>query len=74
MYDIVGKRSWYFLFSALLTIPGLVFIVLGGLKPSVDFTGGTDWQVRYAEEPVAGRGAGRARRAGPSRRDRPAPG
>ena len=53
MYDIVGKRRWYFLFSALITIPGLAFIVLGGLRPSVDFTGGTVWQVRYAEEPSA---------------------
>jgi preprotein translocase subunit SecF len=52
MFDIVGKRRWYFLFSALITIPGLIFIVLGGLKPSVDFTGGTVWQVRYAEEPT----------------------
>ncbi|HEX2194470.1 MAG TPA: protein translocase subunit SecF [Candidatus Limnocylindria bacterium] len=52
MYDIVGKRRWYFLFSALITIPGLVFIVLGGLRPSVDFTGGTVWQVRYAENPT----------------------
>ena len=53
MYDIVGKRNWYFAFSALITIPGLIFIVLGGLKPSVDYTGGTVWQVRYAEEPSA---------------------
>ena len=52
MYDIVGKRRWYFLFSALITIPGLVFIALGGLKPSVDFTGGTVWQVRYADDPT----------------------
>jgi preprotein translocase SecF subunit len=52
MYDIVGKRNWYFAFSALLTIPGLLFIFLGGLKPSIDFTGGTEWEVRYAEEPT----------------------
>ncbi|MGH2489019.1 MAG: protein translocase subunit SecF [Candidatus Limnocylindria bacterium] len=51
MYDIVGKRRWYFLFSALITIPGLVFIALGGLKPSIDFTGGTVWQVRFADDP-----------------------
>jgi preprotein translocase subunit SecF len=49
--DIVGKRRWYFAFSALITIPGLIFIIAGGLKPSVDFTGGTVWQVRYAEDP-----------------------
>jgi preprotein translocase subunit SecF len=52
MFDIVGKRRWYFLLSALLTIPGVVFIALGGLKPSVDFTGGTVWQVRYADDPT----------------------
>ncbi|HEX6140385.1 MAG TPA: protein translocase subunit SecF [Candidatus Limnocylindria bacterium] len=51
MFDIVGKRNWYFLFSALITIPGIIFILLGGLKPSVDFTGGTVWQVRYASDP-----------------------
>ncbi len=53
MYDIVGKRNWYFAFSALLTIPGLIFIILGGLRPSIDFTGGTQWEVRYADEPSA---------------------
>ncbi len=53
MYDIVGKRNWYFAFSALITIPGLIFIILGGLKPSVDFTGGTVWQERYANQPSA---------------------
>jgi preprotein translocase subunit SecF len=53
MYDIVGKRRWYFLFSAIITIPGLIFIILGGLKPTVDFTGGTVWQVRFADRPTA---------------------
>ncbi len=53
MYDIVGKRRWYYLFSALLTIPGLIFIALGGLKPSIDFTGGTVWQVRFLDDPAA---------------------
>jgi preprotein translocase subunit SecF len=53
MFDIVGKRNWYFAFSALITIPGIIFIALGGLKPSIDYTGGTEWQVRYASEPSA---------------------
>jgi hypothetical protein len=51
LFDIVGRRRWYYLLSALLTVPGLVFVFLGGLKPSVDFTGGTVWQVRYATDP-----------------------
>ena len=53
MYDIVGKRKLWFAISAVLTIPGLIFIILGGLKPSIDFTGGTEWEARYAEEPSA---------------------
>ena len=53
MYDIVGKRNLWFTISALLTIPGLIFIFLGGLRPSIDFTGGTEWEVRYADEPSA---------------------
>ena len=52
MYDIVGKRNWYFAFSALITIPGLIFVLLGGLQPSVDFTGGTVWEVRFASAPA----------------------
>jgi preprotein translocase subunit SecF len=53
MYDIVGKRRWYFLFSALITIPGLIFVFAGGLKPSIDFTGGTTWEVSFASHPSA---------------------
>ena len=53
MYDIVGKRNLWFALSAILTIPGLIFIVLGGLRPSIDFTGGTEWEVRYESQPSA---------------------
>jgi preprotein translocase SecF subunit len=53
MFDIVGRRNWYFAFSALITIPGVIFILVGGLRPSVDFTGGTVWNVRFAERPTA---------------------
>jgi preprotein translocase subunit SecF len=52
MYDVVGKKRYYFIFSAIITIPGLIFILLGGLKPSADFTGGTIWQVKYANQPA----------------------
>jgi preprotein translocase SecF subunit len=53
MYDVVGKRNLWFAISAILTIPGIIFILLGGLKPSIDYTGGTEWEVRYADEPSA---------------------
>ena len=53
MYDIVAKRNLWFAISAILTIPGVIFILLGGLRPSIDFTGGTEWEVRYADAPSA---------------------
>ena len=59
MVDIVGKRNWFFLFSALITIPGLVFILLtpltngqAGLKFSIDYTGGTRWVIRFEDPNV----------------------
>ncbi|HSG85744.1 MAG TPA: hypothetical protein VLA23_05330, partial [Candidatus Limnocylindrales bacterium] len=59
MFDIIGKRRWFFLVSALVTIPGLIFIILTpitggavGLQFSIDYTGGTQWVVRFEDEAV----------------------
>ena len=55
MFDLVGKRNWFFLLSGLIVVPGLIFILLtpltngaAGLKFSIDYTGGTEWQIRFA--------------------------
>ena len=55
MFDVIGRRRWFFLFSALITIPGFIFILLTpltngqeGLKFSIDYTGGTEWQIHFA--------------------------
>ena len=55
MFDIIGKRNWFFLLSGIVVVPGLIFILLtpltagaAGLKFSIDFTGGTLWEVRFA--------------------------
>ncbi|HET7728201.1 MAG TPA: protein translocase subunit SecF [Candidatus Limnocylindrales bacterium] len=59
-FDVVGKRRLWFAFSALITIPGLIFILLtpltggaAGLKFSIDYTGGTIWQIRFEDPNVA---------------------
>ena len=59
MFDIVGKRNWFFAFSLLLTIPGVIAILLGpitggraGLQFAIDFTGGTVWSIRFQDENV----------------------
>jgi preprotein translocase subunit SecF len=60
VFDIVGKRRWFFLFSLIITIPGLIFILLTpitngaqGLKFSIDYTGGTEWSIKFADPNVS---------------------
>ncbi len=59
MFDVIGKRNWFFAFSLLITIPGLIFLLLGpvtggkvGLQFAIDFTGGTVWTIRFEDENV----------------------
>ena len=59
MFDIIGKKRWFFLVSLLVTIPGLIFILLTpitngaeGLKFSIDYTGGTEWSIKFKDENV----------------------
>ena len=39
--DIIEKKYWYFALSLLVVVPGLVFLLLSGLRLSIDFTGGS---------------------------------
>ncbi len=41
MLDIIGKKNWYFLFSLLIIVPGLISLSLWGLNLGIDFTGGS---------------------------------
>ncbi|OGY24538.1 MAG: protein-export membrane protein SecF [Candidatus Woykebacteria bacterium RBG_13_40_7b] len=50
MLDIVGKKFWYFAFSALIILPGSVSLVLYGLKLGIDFTGGSLLEVRLEKQ------------------------
>ena len=61
MYDIVGKRGWYFLFSALIILPGLLSLIAppggwlngqSGLRPGIDFTSGSVLDITF-EQSVA---------------------
>jgi len=42
MIDFVGKRYWYFLISAIIIIPGIISLIVFGLKPGIDFRSGTN--------------------------------
>jgi preprotein translocase SecF subunit len=57
MFDVIGKRRWFYLFSLALTIPGLIFILISpfsdaGLQLTIDYTGGTRWEIKFADQNV----------------------
>ncbi|MGN6361543.1 MAG: protein translocase subunit SecF [Thermomicrobiales bacterium] len=49
MFDVVANRKWFFIGSAVIIVPGLVFLLLGGLKLGIDFTGGSLWEVQFKQ-------------------------
>lgn len=60
MEKLVSRRYWWFLISILLILPGLYFLLLHplvttgqfrvGLTPSIDFSGGALWELRFADK------------------------
>jgi len=56
MLDIIGKRKWYFLISAMVIIPGLVAMGISfarwgtPFRLSIDFTSGSLLEVRFREK------------------------
>jgi preprotein translocase subunit SecF len=51
MLDLVARRNWFYAFSILLLIPGIISLLIPPrLKPGIEFTSGTTFAFRYAEE------------------------
>ncbi len=47
--DYVGKRYLFFLLSAVVIVPGIVFLIISpGLKPGIDFTGGSSIMLEFS--------------------------
>lgn len=49
MLNIIGKRNWYFLISLLVIIPGLIAMLVWGLRLSIDFTGGSQFTLSFSQ-------------------------
>jgi preprotein translocase subunit SecF len=47
-FDIIGKRYWFFLLSAIILIPGIISIAIQGFNLGIDFTGGTLLDLKFA--------------------------
>ena len=50
-YQFVSKRKLWYLISAVVIIPCIVFIALGGLKLGIDFTGGSLFELAFEKPP-----------------------
>lgn len=47
MIDLVGKKYWFFLISAIIIVAGLISLGVFGLKLGVDFSSGTAMTVKF---------------------------
>ena len=51
MFKITSRRRWWYLLSLVILLPGVVALLTGGLKPGMDFTGGSLIHLRF-NQPV----------------------
>jgi preprotein translocase subunit SecF len=49
MYNIIGKRKFWFSFSGFMVALAIVFLSIWGLKLGIDFTGGSILEVSYSQ-------------------------
>ncbi|NIT04551.1 protein translocase subunit SecF [Candidatus Saccharibacteria bacterium] len=50
MVNFMRYKSFFFLLSAAVLVPGVISLLLFGLKPSIDFTGGTLWEIEVTSD------------------------
>jgi len=49
MLDFVGKRKWYFLFSALVILIGVISLIAFGFKGGIEFTSGSTMTIDFEQ-------------------------
>lgn len=54
MFHLASKRRLWFAISLIVIVPGLVSLILFGLRLGIDFTGGTLWEVRFDQPTTSG--------------------
>lgn len=50
MIDIIGKKWWYLIFSTVIIIPSLISLFIWGIRPAIDFTGGTLLELQFIKK------------------------
>ncbi len=51
MFDIIGKRFWLFILSVVVILVSLISLAVFGLKPGLDFTGGSLTTLSFKQAP-----------------------
>jgi preprotein translocase subunit SecF len=55
MFRIIERRGWWFALSLIVILPGIIYMIWSGvtrgylLPLSIDYTGGTLWEIRFAQ-------------------------
>ena len=49
MFDIVGKRTWFFAISLVLILASAIALAVLGLKPGIDFSSGSIMTLSFEE-------------------------
>ncbi len=49
MFDIIGRRYWFFALSLLVIVPGIIALALWGVPLSIDYTGGTLLELQFGQ-------------------------
>src|SRR2546428_11341591 len=52
LFRVVERKWWYFLASALLIVPGVIFLSIGGLRPGIEFKGGSLLDIGFQTAPA----------------------
>ena len=53
MIDFVSRRSWFYLISLLIMLPGVISLVLpDGVRRGIEFSSGTTFAARFADGPT----------------------
>ena len=51
--NIIKYKNWFFTFSLLLLVPGMMAFFMWGLKLGIDFSGGTLWEIGFESNVTA---------------------
>lgn len=49
MGQVMRYKIWFFILSTLIILPGLFYLLTGGLRPGIDFTGGALLEYRFPD-------------------------